>query len=92
MPKNAYFWKKSCKIAAASEARRTPHWFPDGDLSPDPRVVTPAYSFVECISSVKHILLLRKITEQTANASLYDSYYIFKVKIQCIIKTRIFGP
>jgi len=57
MPKNAYFWKKSCKIAAASGARpQTPSFLSS----------LTAVAFVECIcTSIEGTLLLRKITEVT---------------------------
>jgi len=63
------FCIKSSKIAAASRVR--PRTLMDsGDWRIHyPHVVTSAYwySSVECSSSFKHIILLRKITEVTNN-------------------------
>jgi len=70
MLQNEYFFEKSCKIAAASGLCLCPNPIRLQRLGfshPDLRVITPAYwySFVECVSNVKRILLLRKITKVT---------------------------
>jgi len=58
--------KKAVKIAAAS-----------GALPPDPRVVTPAkllQHFVECVSSVKRVLL--RLKKNICNISTKQMFYI----------------
>jgi len=51
MLKNAYFWKKAVK----SPQRQPPALL----------LSSTAIAFVECVSSIEHTLLLRKITEVT---------------------------
>jgi len=66
MPKNAYFLKKNCKIAAASGAR-PPLTSGDWELrSQIPALLLSpiAVVFVECVSSIERTLL-RKTTEVT---------------------------
>jgi len=65
MPKNAYFWKKAKKspqrrglcsrtLTDQRPLKMNEAWGSDSN----PRFVTPAYSFVECVSRFKRILLL----------------------------------
>jgi len=73
--------EKRCKIAAATPIGLQRFGAP----LPDSRSVTLAYndSFVECVSSVKRVLLLRKITEATTEQMLCFCFfcaYIFHFK------------
>jgi len=76
------FLVKSCKSPQRRRHRALPlkpRWLPVA-LPSVPRVVTPAYwySFVECIFSVKFILLLRKITQvSNTKCSTFASFILF---------------